>query len=135
MDSLVISIEPTETNYVANTNALMLSAQALTCIQGENGPKYPIENFDIITLQDFDSDHLEGTSVKDLFRIQYYDKNNAYEYINVSLNDLTDLKQLFYSTIYTTDRPSLNNEIKFRVELTNSKGEEFEPETEIITWQ
>lgn len=134
MDSLIITIDPTETNFVANANPSMLRAHALTCTQGENGAKFPIEYFDIITQQDFDSNHLEGSSVKNLFRIEYYDKN-TYERIDVLLSDLTDLTQLFYNTIYTKDRPSLNNEIKFRIELTNSKREEFNSETAIITWQ
>ncbi len=131
-DSLVLFLSPQITGYVASLNpGLTMQAVAWSCLQGEKGPKFPPVLFDITTVYDFDDDHPAGSSVVDVFWVKYY---RDYTEAHVSVTDLTELRYLFQSHIYTKARPTASTAHQFNISLRNSKEDAFEFETPMITW-
>lgn len=132
-DSLALQIFPIITRYVAQERRTAQSAFAWQCEQGESGPKIPILEIKVITLEDFDPDHAKGESINDLLMIEYY-PYLSYDKKVSQLNMLEEKKNIFRGTVWTHSRPTLSTSINFRVEIKNANGEVSSITTPIITW-
>ncbi len=132
-DSLAIQIYPVVTQYVAKAGLTAQSAFAWQCEQGESGPKYQIEEIKIITLEDFDQDHLKGELINDLLMIEYY-PYRSHNFFVSPLNLLEDKKNIFRGTVFMHARPTLSTSLSLRIEIKNVRGEVSSIDTSLIIW-
>jgi hypothetical protein len=132
-DSLKIFIRPLVTQYVSQRAGVMQQAMAWQCVQGESGPKYPIESIRIITINNFDTNHPAGSVVTDLFLIRYYSQKDVM-YKDAPLTNLEDLNEVLLNVLWLKARPENTAAAEFRVELVNSKGQRITGTSPIITW-
>jgi len=117
------------------TSALMPSVAACSYEPGTKGSKEEaLVNFSIITLNDFDSNHLANSNINDLF--DYHGSMLNYLNSPISLAQFLDEKS---GKIKEEDvildlkkAPELNQEFKVRVVMELSTGEVFEVESEPI---
>jgi len=115
-----------------------LIPEAISCsppIQGAAGSKEEsLMSFSIVTLNDYDQDHLANTEINDLFDfhgsvIEYWDTPIPLEQYIMEQNGLLDYPDM---VLKLKSPPELNTEIKFRVELELSTGERYEVTSESI---
>jgi len=129
-------------NYIAQKSSkknwsfsLMPSLMACSYIPGTNGSKNEaIENLTISTLNDFDSDHLADTDIKDLF--DYH--GSAWERLDNPISLLQFLEEQTGNIqggdliLGLKKAPEINQEFRLKVTLELSTGEVYEFETEPI---
>lgn len=123
-------IEPQQWNWGLNT---MPAALACSCLPpGYEGSKTEIlENFDIITLNDFDEDHPAGSSILDLFEYKGYyedeiDGELLADFVNGTMGNLLMYEDMRLDLIQA---PILDATFQFRVILELSEGERYEVES------
>ena len=107
--------------------SFMNSALACSCVEdGHRGAKdEKIEGITILTLNDFDEDHLAGESINDLFTVTIVDDKDLNEYL------LQDDIEIRYESLRLAlnKAPVLNTELKVSVTLQLSSGEEYTAES------
>lgn len=135
-DYIGVRVE-SQVNYIAYDHScstipfsfsLISSATACDCPQnGQNGSKNEsYEKIEIITLHDFDSTHLSGDTISDLF---LYDRK-----------PLSDFDKEAFGTIKTrfldlklSQQPTINSTLKFAVYISLSTGEAYRDTTSLLT--
>ena len=111
--------------------SLMNSALACSCLEnGYRGSKDEyIEDISILTLNDFDEDHLANEPINDLFEVTMIDEQDLNEYL------LQDDIEIRYESLRLAlnKAPVLDKEFKVRVILSLSSNEEYIAESLPIT--
>lgn len=115
--------------------SLMPTANACSFIGGTKGSKEEsLVNFSIITLNDFDDDHLANSNINDLFDYHGSFVNLIDNPIPFSqfLDDLTGNLQKEDMILKLMKAPEINQEFKIKVMMELSTGEMYEFEKEPI---
>ena len=124
-----------EVNYISqlqdrfNWNfSLINNALACSCIpDGHEGAKTEsFKSLNVITLNDYDDDHLAGSSINDLLSI-----SPEYEPMIEPLTDLlarNELIQYEHYFLKPGSQPTLNDTLKFQVDIELSNGELYSEE-------
>jgi len=111
-------------------------ANACSYIPGTKGSKEEaLVDFSIITLNDFDADHLANSNINDLFNY-YGGYISFFDAIPVPLTQFLDEQTGIIEeedmVLELKKAPELNQEFKIKVVLELSTGEVYEYETEPI---
>jgi len=108
--------------------SLIPSAFACSCLgDGSLGSKEErIKELTIITLNDFDADHLEQDTINDLFEVLNIDNPLNLETFLATDNSLIWLDQIWLRLI---KKPEINPEFKVKVKLELSTDEIYEVES------
>lgn len=97
-------------------------------------PKDSITTIKILSLNDFNSTHSANSEISDYFKVyKYYSFSTIQDYIrntNPVLNYESDLAIKIDLLLMTA--PTINNQHKFRVQITLSDGRVLEQDTSII---
>lgn len=133
-DTLTIMIYAEDFRYVAGTfaNFGFNSMMAFSCEEGWGGMKFPVESVEITSNNDFDKDHLAGTSLNDLFRQYAQDENYDFSFQTIEVEGFMngggeDLK------LFTA--PSLDKTHEFTLTLNKSDGTVITGTTDLIEWK
>ena len=140
--SAFISIQMDEYTFTAQKSCpnFVGVLYACSCISdGYEGDKYPIVDYDIRCIEDFDTMHPAGSSVKDLsmlgsYSYDYQNDTNTFQAFSFAGNDGL---QLSYSepVISINEKPdSLNTGISFMVYMINANNDTLTATTNPITW-
>jgi len=114
--------------------SLFPTANACTYNPGDKGSKNEaLVNLSIITLNDFDDDHLANTNINDLFdywggKFDYNDPIPLTQFLNEQTENLKEEDMV----LKLTKAPEINQEFKIKVIMELSTEEVFEFETEPI---
>lgn len=139
LDKVYIDYQVEYTTSVQSKNdwsfSLIPTANACSYVPGTKGSKEQgIVDFSIITLNDFDAEHLANTSINDLF--DYFGSNWQPLENSISLaqflENQTGLIQEEGMFLNLKKAPELEEEFKVKVVMKLSTGEVFEVESEPI---
>lgn len=108
---------------------LMNSAVACSVIGGYDGSKTEkLEDISIITLNDFDKDHLANSSIGDLLEVDLDGINeDTLPLMDYLANQTENIKKQALK-IRLKKAPELNQEFLFKIEVELSTGERYEAE-------
>ncbi len=122
-----------EVDYISQNHnhwnfSLMNSALACSCIgDGAQGSKNEkLNSFTIITLNDFDSDHLANAPINDFFSVKVV---NDFVDLNEHLSQDTSLILNQFLELKLKKAPELDNEFKVKVIVNLSTNETYESES------
>jgi len=113
--------------------SLMTTALACTYIPGSEGSKTEkLTNLSIITLNDFDEDHLANNALNDImnFKGDYLEMDDL-PLIDYLANQTENIKSQ-YLLLQLNKAPTLNPEVKIQIKVELSTGEIYETEIEPI---
>jgi len=121
--------------------SLMNSAYACSCIVGAvRSKEEKLVNLSIITLNDFDDDHLANSDITDLLEFkghfwdgEYYNDNGGLtmtEYVTNRKDKLLDGEDIVLKLL---SAPTLNESFKIKVVMELSDGEIYEIESETFS--
>ncbi len=98
--------------------------------QGYMGSKNErLENLTLITLNDFDEDHLENDTINDLFSINYFSQDiSIAEYL---AKDTTLIENTFLN-LMLKKAPEMDNNLKIKVVVDLSTGEQYIEESSVL---
>lgn len=136
-DSLFINLEPEAPIFLSQQIVDAVSPNktfALSCPHdGENGMKYKIVDFNIVSLHDFDSTHLAGTSLNDVFYSGSVSNS-------ILLSDTTFKPQERFpftygmESIYLPVSPKIDSSHIFQITIQKANGTTITSQTQLITW-
>lgn len=116
--------------------SLMNSAMACTCLERGYGGSTTekIESLDIITLNDFDAEHLAGSKINDLLTLSFFGRNNLDEKktLNDFLAENTSFIEMEDILLTLEKSPELNPNFHVKVIFKLSTGEVYEAENRTI---
>ncbi|MDO1447108.1 hypothetical protein Q0590_12640 [Rhodocytophaga aerolata] len=99
------------------------AAYALTCEdRGHRGTDEKIESLHIVTLTDFDTQHLQGDTLDNLFSVSHYGTGQK-----MPLSQLVaDTSRIYYRDIilYMEQKPG-QNPIQFQIDMQLNTGEKY----------
>lgn len=116
---------------VSPTFSLMNSAMACSpTVSGYDGSKTEqLTHLSIITLNDFDPEHLANSAIEDLLEVQLGRLNeNNLPLLEYLANQTENIKYPDLS-LKLTKAPELNSEFKFKIAVQLSTGESYEAES------
>lgn len=104
--------------------SLLSSAAACDCFEdGTLGTKEYLRQFTVVTLNDFDAQHLANDTINDLLRIQT-SLNNIQDLTDYLRTDTARIQQFSY-TLYLRKRPTLQLPFAAKVSVTLQNGESY----------
>ncbi len=136
-DTLFFYIDPSNPTYIGQLIYEAFAPQkafATKCVgPGDQGMKFPIEEMNIISTKDFDSEHPAGSSLNDLFLLKTF---SDYVPLSDSLINSNRLNFGQYDVqVILNQPPNLSNEHTFLFELIKSNQEVILGRSEEITWK
>ena len=135
-DTLSFQLKPEETRFLSQQLLQIIQpsyALALSCEHpGYEGMKYPITEIKITSTNNFDSTHLAGSSLNDLFFLDHIS-----EFISINDSSIT-AHQLFNSryatTLFLLAKPTIDSTHVFEFELIKQNGVVVE-QSELVVWK
>lgn len=141
-DTLKIRLVWGDVEYLTkqeNDFSITPSLYALSCVEaGDGGPKHPTERIEIYSDADFDSLHLAGELLNDLFLVPEWD----YPSINYVPLPYADIRQIFEQHYYVTQYklicpaiPTLDKNHSLTLVTHKSNGTQVTSEISNLSWQ
>ncbi|QJX48178.1 hypothetical protein HMJ29_15075 [Hymenobacter taeanensis] len=104
--------------------SLIPTASACDCIaDGYLGSKQKLQSLTVITLEDFDAQHLANDTINDLLNAQFY--LTSYDLNTYLLTDTATITQQGY-TLTLKKKPELNPSFRVRVDVRLRGGEMYQ---------
>lgn len=122
------SLQPTPHSF-----SLIPTASACDCVDnGYQGSKQKLQSLSVITLQDFDAQHLANDTINDLLNTQVY--LNTYDLNTYLRTDTAAINQFGY-TLTLKKKPELSSSFRVRIDIRLKSGELFSASSSAATIQ